>query len=289
MQHAIAVDVHEVVRLSAVLATRSGIDDLEVLRVAGRRGDGDGDAGERRMRRVVQVTAEDATDIRPLHDRRQPVLVAQFDERQQSERTRHGWVVQCEQGSVRGGDLELVREPLELRLGDLAVVMAGNRGIQRDDPQPVDVEDAVDGLRGIRVFVEQPAPERDALVVVAHHPDHLGAEALGCGLDDGAQPLIRVGASRVGEIAREHDGLGPGAGLLETLEQRDEIAVGVDSVVQEVTGRHEVGVGEVQDEVLGGAVLAGGDHALFLSGAESSTSAARRRASSSPVRPWERR
>ena len=50
VQHRVVVDVHEVERLRAVAAAGAADRHVEVLRVAGRRRDRDGDAGERRER-----------------------------------------------------------------------------------------------------------------------------------------------------------------------------------------------------------------------------------------------
>ena len=109
---------------------------------------------------------------------------------------------------MRRRDRQLLGEPVELLVRHLAVVMARHRRVERDDPQAVHVVDAIHRARTAAAFVEQPAAERRPVVVVAHDPDHLRAEAFGDRIDDAADAVVGVGFALVGEVAREDDRLG---------------------------------------------------------------------------------
>ena len=61
--------------------------------------------------------------------------------------------------------------------------------------------------------------ERGAVVVVAHHPDDLRAEALGHRLDDARAARVGVGLAVVGEVAGEDQRIGSSLGSLEPLKQ----------------------------------------------------------------------
>ena len=126
----------------------------------------------------------------------------------------------------------------------------GHGRVERDDPQAVDVVDAIDRAVAAERVAEQAAPERRAVVVVAHDPDDLRAEAVGDGVDDATDPVVRVGLAPVGEIAGEHDGLGPGAGCLELLEQRAQVVLARDAIVEPAPAREQVRVTDVEEEVI---------------------------------------
>ena len=108
----------------------AGHEPVERRRVGGVAGGGrhrDRDAGERRVRREVEVAAEDAAHVGPGDRVGQAVLVDQLDDlggRQHRHRDRR--VVQREQGAVRGRRREHVGQPAQLVVGEVAVVVAGH-------------------------------------------------------------------------------------------------------------------------------------------------------------------
>ena len=73
--------------------------------------------------------------------------------------------------------------------------------------------------------VEQCAPQRGALVVVAGHPDHRRIQTRGHRLDRRTQGGVRVGLAEVGQISGEDDGIGTDAGGLGRLEGAGEVEV----------------------------------------------------------------
>ena len=97
-----------------------------------------------------------------------------------------------------GGCRQNVGEPGELVGVQVAVVVAGDAGVERDDPQAVHLVDPV--LEAVVLGVEETAREGGALVVVAHRPDHDGAHLGGGRLDDRAQRRVglRLGGGRRG-------------------------------------------------------------------------------------------
>ena len=162
-----------------------------------------------------------------------------------------------------GGCAELIGEPVELIGGDRAVVVAGHRTVDRDDPESADVVDPV--LRGIRtVFIEQQALVDRAFVVVAHHPDNACAHAFGDRLDGGAQADICLRLAEVGEVAGEYNRLGVGARPFEKRESLEEVRLGVDRVVQGPVGIQEMRVAEVGDRVQGLRMLSVSGHRTSL-------------------------
>ena len=147
------------------------------------------------------------------------------------------------------------------------MVVAGDRRVEGDDPQTVNVDhtilrgDAVRAVTGVLWLVEQLPCVGRPLVVVAHAPHDLGAEACGDRLDEAAEPSVRRSLPEVHEIARDHDRVRLNAGVLEPLEGRDEPNRRVDSPVELDTAVEQVGVGKVNDGVRGRRVLPELDHA----------------------------
>ena len=171
------------------------------------------------------MAGEDRADVAALEHLGEARLVAQLHRDREVEHARHRRVVHREDRAVRRRDGELLGEPVELGVADLAVVVAGHGRVEGDDAQAVDVVDAVDG-RSRRRIAEQGATEGAAFVVVAHDPDDLRTEPAGRGVDDAADAVVRVGFAAVGEIAGEHDRLGAGARGLELGEERGEVRGG---------------------------------------------------------------
>ena len=150
------------------------------------------------------------------------------------------------------------RSHAELLVGQLAVVVAGDAGVERDDPQPVDL--VAPGPAGLVVDVEQPACELRPLVVVAHHPHDLGAE-VGCDrLDQLAQPRVRRRLGLVGQVAGEHQELRRRVEPGDPLEREPQAVLGVHDAVLTLPVGEQVRVGEVCDDVPGCGVLTELDH-----------------------------
>ena len=100
------------------------------------------------------MAGEDAAHVGALDHRRQAVLVVQLDELGRAQhRQRERRVVHGEQGAVRRGRREHVGQPRQLGVGQVAVVVAGDAGVQRDDPQAVDLVHPV--LGAVVVGAEQ--------------------------------------------------------------------------------------------------------------------------------------
>ena len=151
---------------------------------------------------------------------------------------------------------------VELAVGQVAVVVAGHAGVQGDDPQPVHLVHPV--LGAVVVGAEEAARVRRPLVVVAHHPDHLGAHRLGRRLDDLAQPAVRRGLGLVGEVAGEDQRL---RGRVDGREPCQGARPARPRCRRRRTGAaagQQVRVGEVRDRVPGCRVLAELPHARRL-------------------------
>ena len=120
-------------------------------------------------------------------------------------------MVHCEDGPEVGGGGENPCQPIELLIGDLAVVEPRNRGVEGDDPQTVDVVHRVDRC-GRGFLVEQLHPEVRAVVVIAHRPDQLGSEVVGDRLDHRPEGVVSARITFVGEVAGEHQRIDPRTG-----------------------------------------------------------------------------
>jgi hypothetical protein len=66
---------------------------------------------------------------------------------------------------------------------------------------------------------------------------------------------MRLGLALVGEVAGEDDRLGPAAGCLELVEQRPQVALARDAIVEEAATGEHVRVTDVEEEVLRPGVL----------------------------------
>jgi hypothetical protein len=180
MDHRVVVHVDEVVGLRTVLRAGAADRHGEILCVTGRRGDGDGDAGEGRERRVVEVPGDDRADVGAAHHASEPRLIAAPRSpraRARSARAGDAWRGSCP--AARGGEHR--GEPGQLRVADLAVVVPGHGGVEGDDAQAVELVDAVDGAKVGILVVPQLTAERGAIVVVSHHPHHRRLQASGHG------------------------------------------------------------------------------------------------------------
>ncbi len=167
-------------------------------------------------------------------------------------------MVHGEQGAVRRGRGQHLREPDQLVSVELTVVESGHAGVERDDPQTADVVHAV--LRAGAVLVVQPGSELRALVVVAHGPHDLGSELGSDGLDDLAQQGVRRGLGLVGQVAGEHQRPWRRVEVCESPEGFAQLVLGVDGAVLLDASREEVRVGDVGDDVPRVRVLAVLDH-----------------------------
>ena len=254
VEHRVLVHVHEVEGARAIPALGAADGDVEVLRVAGGRGHRDGDACEGARRAVVQVTRDDAAHVGAEENLGEARLVVQLHGHGEVEDARQGRVVHGQDGSVRCGRGEFLGEPVELGIRDLAVVVAGNRRVEGDDAQAVDVVDAVDGAHA-GLLGEELLAERCSVVVVSHHPDHLGAEARGDGLDHAAEAVVGVRFTAIGEVARDDYRLGAAPRALQLGEQFAQVRFGIDASVEASTAAQEVGVAQVEEEVVRARVL----------------------------------
>ena len=186
--------------------------------------------GEGRPRRVVEVAAEDRPHVGAGDHLGERVLVEQLDDlRRAQHRHRDRRVVQREQRAVLGRGGQLVGQPVELVGGQLAVVVAGHAGVERQHPQPAHVVHPV--LRAVVVGAEQAPRVRRPLVVVAHRPHDLRPELGGHRLDQLAQPGVRRGLGLVGEVAGEHQDVRRRVEPAEPLEREHQPGLGVDDAV----------------------------------------------------------
>ena len=193
----------------------------------------------------------------------QPGLVSQLDGDREVEHARQGRVVHRKQRALRRRDGQFLGEPVERLRRNLAVVVSRHRCVERDDTQAIEVVAAVHwSVR--RHLAEQAGVERCPVVVVAHHPDDLGADPFGHGIELGFESLVGVRFGEVGEVAGDHDRARLRAGAFELLERDREVAVGVDSAVERTPPAEEMGVGDVGDDVRRRCVLPELDHVWTL-------------------------
>ena len=237
----------------------------EVERVAGGGGHRHGDAGDEAVRRVVQVPGEDPADVGALDDAGEAVLLLELEHvHGPQERRGDRRVVHRDERAVRSGCREDVGEPVELGIGEVAVVIADHARVERDDPQAVHVVDAV--LRRLGTgLVEQALGVAQPLVMVAHDPDDLRAHPGGDRFHDRAQPGVRLRFALVREVAREDERLRTDVGPFELAQRPLEVRLGVDRVVELAVPTEEVGVADVGDGVRGRGVLSELGHVIHLS------------------------
>ena len=263
MHDLVGIDLHKIERLCAVDPGQRMFRRAEVHRVAGGRGDGHRHTGEQAMGCVVQMTGEDAANIRPADDLRKSALAVQLEQRHELERRRDRRMVHREQRAVRRRGAEHAREPAELGVGHVAVVVSGNGAVERDDAQSVDVVDAILGLCRSRL-IKQLAGKLESLVVVAHDPDDLCTHPRGRGLDDLAQSSIRVGLCPVREVTRENDRLGIECGAFELHQRPEQVLLWRDLAVERPIPSEEMRVTDVGDDVHWRGILSELDHATTL-------------------------
>ena len=166
-------------------------------------------------------------------------------------------MVHREDRAERRGGGEHLGQPGELLVAQLAVVVTGHRRVEGDEPQPVELVDAVDGTHRIgECLVQQLGAERRAIVVVAHHPEHAGAEARGERLDERAQVGVGIALAEVDEVAGEDDRRRARRRTpRSTSSARVSRAVASTRSNRRDAGRAQVGVAEVQQDALGRRVL----------------------------------
>ena len=98
--------------------------------------------------------------------------------------------------------------------------------------------------------------------MVAHHPEHAGAEPRRERLDERAQLGVGIALAEVDEVAGEHDAVGRDPGRLDRRERARQPGGRIDEVEQPRSGRAQVGVAQMEQHALGRRVL-GVAHALF--------------------------
>ncbi|CAB4599253.1 unannotated protein [freshwater metagenome] len=126
------------------------------------------------------------------------------------------------------GSRKLFRQPCDLGVVEVTVVVARNGRIERDDSKTFDVEDTVS--RGaIRFFAEKNLLERLALIVVSHDPDQRCAELLRHGFDRIPDPFVRFNLGDIGEIAGEHECIDLLLAARQPIEHRREVFLDVNS------------------------------------------------------------
>ena len=163
---------------------------------------------------------------------------------------------------VRGRVREHVAQPRELVVGEIAVVIAGDRGVEGDDAQSADVEHPVLGSRGPGpglvggVLVVQGLGEAGRVVVVADHPDHLRAHGRGGLFDAVPQPLVGVDLADVRQVAGEHQRVRSAAGSDQPIEGAIEVGPAVHRAVELAAAAEQMGVAQMRQDVGGRRVLA---------------------------------
>ena len=203
----------------------------------------------------VEVPAEDATHVGAGEHVGQASLVEQLDDLGRPQhRHRDRRVVQREQRAVRRGRGQDTGQPGQLLVAHLAVVVARHAGVERHDPQPGDVVHPVLGARVVGVV--QPGRVRRPLVVVAHHPHHLGAHRGGGRLDQLPKPGVRRGLGPVGQVPGEDQRLRRRIDVRQAFERADDAGLGVDAAVLAAAVGEQVRVAQVGDDVTGSGVLA---------------------------------
>ncbi len=200
------------------------------------------------------MAGEDAAHVGALEHLRERGLVTQLDEHREVEHTGQRRVVHRQHGAVRCAERQLLGQPVELRRRHLTVMVTGHARVEGDDPQPVHVVDPVDRASASDL-AEQAGTERGTLVVVAHDPDHLGAEAFGSRFDDRTQAVVCLRFAAVCQVAGEDDGLGSTTRSLDLHEQFAQVALAVYPVVKPRVAREQVGVAEVEQKVVRPRIL----------------------------------
>ena len=133
-------------------------------------------------------------DVGAGDDVGEPLLVEQLDDLGGPQhRHRDRRVVHRQQRPVLGRRRECSASQASWSSVELAVVVVGDAGVERENPQPGHVVGAV--LAAVVVAVEHALRVRRALVVVAHDPDDLRAQVGGHRLDQLAQPGIPAGSA----------------------------------------------------------------------------------------------
>jgi hypothetical protein len=138
--------------------------------------------------------------------------------------------------------------------GQLTIVVPGNRGIEDDDAQAVNVMHFVKGLRAWPA-VKELLPEFGALVMIAHDPDDLGVEGLSGWLNEGAKTGVSGRLPLVGEVSRENEGVRFLAAVHEVAEDGCEGSLSINAAIQGRSITGEVNVTDVDQSLTGRRVL----------------------------------
>jgi uncharacterized protein YdeI (YjbR/CyaY-like superfamily) len=217
----------------------------------------------------VKVPAEDAPNIRPLDDGRETILSVQLQHLHRPEqRRRDRWMMHRDQRPVLRRRRKDAREPVELVVGQVPVVITGHCCVERNDTKPADVVDAI--LWRLASFdIEQLVRILQPLVVISHHPDHLRSEPRGNRFDNSAEPGVGIRFAQIGEITGENNGLRAHIRLLELRESSLEVLFGRDGAKKLGSLFEKVRVADVRDCVGGRRMLAELSHATRLELGES--------------------
>jgi hypothetical protein len=202
----------------------------------------------------VQVSGEDGAHVTAGDHIGEPGLLAQLDRDREVEHARDRRMVHREDRAVNGGASQFVGQPGELGVLQLAVVLARNARIEHDDAEPVRPDHLIHWC-----VVANPAQEFDAergpIVMVAHAPHDPRPEPLGDRLGKRREFGVGGGLALIGQISGEDDRLGTSPGALEGFEHLAELRDAVDAVVQTTLPRQEVGVADVNEDVIGPRVF----------------------------------
>ncbi len=202
---------------------------------------------------MVGVTGQDDPHVAARHDSREPVGLTQRHQFDDEHRRRHRRVVQDEHRPVRCRAGELVAQPHELVVGEMAAVVTRCGAVEHHDPQARDPVDAVARDRreavGRRRGAQQLAAERRPLVVVAHRVDDRGAQVARERFDHRPQPPVGDGGAAVGEITGQQQARHRGPGVHDRAGRGLQVRVCVHPAVRQFPAVDEVDVAELDQGV----------------------------------------
>ncbi len=214
----------------------------------------------------MQVAGEDPTNVAAAQHLRERTLIVKLQHPHRFEqRGRDRRVVHRKHGAVLCRSFQHLGEPGELLCRDLAVVVAGDGGVERDDAQAVNVVDAV--LRLLApLTIKQALGVLQPLIVVSHHPDDGGTHALCDRLDQCSQPCVGVWLTQVCEVAGEHDRIRSHSGVLDLGERLKQMGVRVDTSIEGPPASEKVGVADVRNDVVRCRILSKLGHLISILG-----------------------
>lgn len=134
------------------------------------------------------------------------------------------------------------------------MVEAGYRRVECDQSQAAKPVDPVLRL-GVAFGVEELLRVLESLIVIAHYPDDLRAEALGCRLDQGSKSRISIRLSEIGQISGEDERFRLRPRVLKLTQGQTQVLVGCDFAVERTAAPEKVSIANVGDYVLRRRVL----------------------------------